>query len=248
MEKFFSFLKLSDAYERKARLSPAIVTILPAIVLILSLKTGDESWVRTILSAGGVGGVLIIALAQFASAAGNRFSAKFWPPRGGLPTLRWLRATDPSRSTAQKNQWYEAIKRLTGLDIPQTVAAKPTEEDAVIEDAIRQVRYQLRGKAVAKMLDLHNGEYGFARNLAGLRCAMLGLAILGAAGCAVAWALGHGSAWGSLINGLLLIFALSMFAWLPAYVERAAIRYTESFFSALLAAAGKPTKEPANKR
>jgi hypothetical protein len=98
------------------------------------------------------------------------------------------------------------------------------------------------------MLDLHNGEYGFARNLAGLRCVMLGLAILGAAGSAAAWALGHGSAWGSLINGLLLVFALAMVAWLPAYVERAGVRYAESFFSALLAAAGKQTKEPANKR
>jgi hypothetical protein len=39
-----------------------------------------------------------------------------------------------------------------------------------------------------------------------------------------------------------------MVAWLPAYVERAGVRYAESFFSALLAAAGKQTKEPANKR
>ena len=46
--------------------------------------------------------------------------------------------------------------------------------------------------------------------------------------------------------GLLFIFALSMFIWLPGYVERAGIRYTESFFSALLAAAGKNTKESAN--
>jgi hypothetical protein len=98
------------------------------------------------------------------------------------------------------------------------------------------------------MLDLHNGEYGFARNLAGLRWVMLSLAILGAAGSGTAWAAEHGSAWGSLINGLLLIFALSMFVWLPTYVERAGIRYAESFFSALLATAGKQTKEPANKR
>lgn len=246
MEKLLNFLKLADAYDRKARLSPAIVTILPAIVLILSLSTANESWVTKLLSAGGVGSVLAFALAQYASAAGNRFSDKFWPPKGGLPTLRWLRSADPSRSTAQKSQWYEAIKRLTGLDIPQTISAKPTEEDAIIEDATRQVRYKLRGKALAKMMDLHNMEYGFARNLAGLRWVMAGLATLGAGGCAAAWALGHGSAWGSLLNGLLLIFALSMSAWLPRYVERAGIRYSESFFSALLAAAGKNTKETAN--
>jgi Flp pilus assembly protein TadB len=246
MKQILNFLKLADAYERKARLSPAVVTILPAIVLILSLKIGNESWVPKLLATGGVGGVLLVALSQFASAAGNRFSDKFWPPKGGLPTLRWLRAGDAGHSTAQKQQWYAAIKQLTGLDIAETLVAKPNEEDAIIEDAIRQVRYKLRGKAVAKMLDIHNQEYGFARNLAGLRWVMIGFAALGAGGCAVAWQMGHGSAWGSLINGVLFVFAFSMFIWLPGYVERAGTRYAESFFSALLAAVGKNTKEVAN--
>jgi Flp pilus assembly protein TadB len=248
MEKILNFLKLADPYDRKARLSPALVAILPAIVLILSLKTGSESWVPKLLTTGGVGGVLLIALAQFASAAGNRFSGKFWPPKGGLPTLRWLRAGDTGHSTAQKQQWYAAIKQLTGLDIAETLTAKPKEEDAIIEDATRQIRYKLRGKAVAKMVELHNQEYGFARNLAGLRWVMVGFAALGAGGCAVAWHSGHGSAWGSLINGVLFVFAFSMFIWLPGYVERAGTRYAESFFSALLAAVGKNTKENANSK
>ena len=74
----------------------------------------------------------------------------------------------------------------------------------------------------------------------------VGLIGLGTIGCGAAWYLGHGSTWGSLINGLLLVFALSMFVWLPAYVERAGNRYSESFFSALLAAAEKNTKEKIN--
>jgi hypothetical protein len=74
MENPLNFLKLVDAYERKARLSPACVVILPAIVLILSLKLGGEAWGPKLLASGDVGGVLLVALAQFASAAGNRFS------------------------------------------------------------------------------------------------------------------------------------------------------------------------------
>jgi hypothetical protein len=246
VKQFLNFLKLGDPYERKGRLSPACIAILPAIVLILSLNTGNESWVPKLLATSGVGGVLIIGLAQFASAAGNRFSDKFWPPKGGLPTLRWLRPGDAGHSTAQKHQWYAAIKQLTGLDIAQTLDAKPTEEVSIIEDATRQIRAKLRGKAVARMVDLHNLEYGFARNLAGLRWVMLGFAAVGAAGCAVAWNSGHRSAWGSLINGVLLVFAISMFIWLPGYVERAGIRYSESFFAALLASVGKNIKESAN--
>ena len=55
---------------------------------------------------------------------------------------------------SQWKQWYEAIKRITGLDIPTTAAANSNEEDVIIEDANRQVRYKLRGKAIAKMVDL----------------------------------------------------------------------------------------------
>ncbi len=120
-------------------------------------------------------------------------------PKAACPTERWLRSTGATHSSAQKQQWYDAIKRFTGLDIQKTLAANPAEENAIIKDATTQVRFELRGKAVAKMLDLHNQEYGFARNLAGLRCVMLGFSALGAGGCAAAWALGLGSAWGTLI-------------------------------------------------
>jgi hypothetical protein len=68
--------------------------------------------------------VLLIALAQFASAAGNRFSDKFWSSRGGLPTLRWLCPGDAGHSTAQKQQWYAAIRHLTGLDIAGHLTAR----------------------------------------------------------------------------------------------------------------------------
>jgi hypothetical protein len=231
MASILQFLKIADAYERKARFFPAFIVVLPIIVFVTSLNLRGEGWVMKLLVAGGAGGALVVALAQMSSAAGNRFGDSFWKQRGGLPTVRWLRASDTTHSSQQKEQWYAAIKKLTGLDIPATVMLRPTEEDAIIADATRQLRYQIRGKTTAKMVDKHNEEYGFARNLAGLRWPMLGSATLGVVGCASAWKFEHGSIIGCVFSGCLLIYALFMFFWLPSYVERAGNRYSESLFS-----------------
>jgi len=160
--------------------------------------------------------------------------------------VRWLKFGNAEHSTQQKNQWYDAIRRITGLDIGAAAEKQPQQEDAILQDATMQVRYKLRGKAAAKMLDMHNQEYGFARNLAGLRWIMVCIASLGAAGSGLAWALDRGSAWGSLINGSCSYLRFQCLFWLPGYVERAGIRYSESFFTALLAAAEKSPKEKAN--
>ena len=244
MPSILQFLKIADSYERKARLFPALIVVLPIIVLTMSLNLPHEGWPAKLLVTGGAGSALVVALAHMASAAGNRFGDAYWKRLGGLPTVRWLRAADAAHSSQQKHQWYAAIKRLTGLDIPAAITAQPHEEDAIISDAIRQLRNQVRGKATAKMVDKHNEEYGFARNLAGLRWVMLASSLLGAVGCAVAWKYDHGSVLGCVFNGCLLLYATVMFFWLPKYVERAGERYAESLFSVPpISAAPKSRKE-----
>lgn len=231
MPSVLEFLKIADQYERKARFSPAFIVVLPLIVFTMSLKLPDEGWVTKLLAAGGAGSVIVVALAHMASAAGNRFGERFWAKRDGLPTVRWLRRSDKAHSVQQKEQWYAAIKKLTGLDIPAAVAVRPSEEDAIISDATRQLRFRIRGKAGAKMVDKHNEEYGFARNLAGLRWPLLGSSIIGAVACAIAWKYEHGSVFGCVFAGCLLVYGSIMFFWLPGYVERAGNRYSDSLFS-----------------
>lgn len=231
MASVLQFLRIADSYERRARFFPAFIVVLPIIVFAMSLRLPDDGWVKKILITGGAGSALVVALAHMASAAGNRFGDAFWKKRNGLPTVRWLRVSDTDHSSQQKQQWYENIKRLTGLDIQEAVATKPHEEDAIITDGIRQLRYQIRGKAMAKMVDKHNEEYGFARNLAGLRWLMLGSAIVATLGCGFAWRFDRGSVIGCIIAGCLLVYAAVMFFWLPSYVGRAGERYAESILS-----------------
>jgi hypothetical protein len=243
MASVLQFLKIADAYERKSRFFPAFIVVLPVIVFAMSLRLQDDGWVKKLLITGGAGSALVVALAHMASAAGNRFGNAFWKKCNGLPTIRWLRTSDTVHSSQQKQQWYDGIKNLTGLDIPAAVATKPEEEDAVISDAIRQLRYQIRGKATAKMADKHNEEYGFARNLAGLRWLMLMSSILAVVGCGVAWRFERGSVIGCVIAGCLFVYAAVMFIWLPSYVERAGERYAESILS-IPALSGTPKAKP----
>jgi uncharacterized membrane protein len=81
------------------------------------------------------------------------------------------------------------------------------------------------------MLEKHNIDYGFARNLAGMRWLFVGSSLLGALGCTIAWKFDHGSLTGLVLTLCLLTYAIIMSLWLPTYVERCADRYAESFFS-----------------
>jgi hypothetical protein len=231
MSSLLEFLKISDSYDRKARFFPAFLVVLPLVAFAMSLRLPDESWIMKLLVAGGAGSALVVALSQMASAAGNLYGASYWRKRGGLPTTRWLRASDDTHSKQQKRQWYEGIKQLTDLDIPTATAARPAEEDAIIADAIRQIRNSIRGKAIARMVDKHNEEYGFVRNLAGLRWALITTSASGAVSCATALLLGHGTTIGCIFSGCFLIYAVAMFFLLPGYVETAANRYAESLLS-----------------
>src|SRR2546430_2309815 len=117
MASILQLLKIGDSYERKARVFPALLVVLPLIVFAMSLKLPGEGWLTKLLVGGGAGSAVVVALAHMASAAGNRFGDHFWKQHGGLPTVRWLRASDASHSTQQKEQWYLGIEKLTGLSI-----------------------------------------------------------------------------------------------------------------------------------
>jgi hypothetical protein len=124
---------------------------------------------------------------------------KFWPPKGACPPSVGSEAPTPPTPAPRSNNGTMPSNALPDCTFKKLWPPIPPRRTQSSKDATTQVRFELRGNAVAKMLDLHNQEYGFARNLAGLRWVMLGFSALGAGGCAAAWALGHGSAWGTLI-------------------------------------------------
>src|SRR5262245_28776557 len=141
------------------------------------------------MSAGGglaVGTAAVGLLSHLAAAAGNRVQAQLYPrwPHDS-PTNLCLHPGDETSSKQQKEKWYAAILRLTGIHI-QSVAGDHKEAERAINDALVILRSKVfHGNKLAERLDMHNADYGQVRNFAGLRPVWL---LTSLASCAVCWA------------------------------------------------------------
>ncbi|MDE2838712.1 MAG: hypothetical protein OXL97_14590 [Chloroflexota bacterium] len=236
MASTLDFLKLTDRYELKARLLPALLAVLvgaPGAAAVLS--SAQLGWLTNLLTGGGLATVCPVALAYFASAAGRRYERKIWPrwPYDS-PTNRWLNPNDATCSQQQKELWYAAIRETTGIDIPR-VAAKGDQEELgrVINDAVRALRTFFRGKEGHGLLATHNEDYGFARNLAGMWLVWLPLSISSVVAAWLSYVVeGTGLSWGVMATAILLVCLILLRA-LPGYVRQRADRYAESFFGML---------------
>ena len=231
------FLSLSDAYERKARFAPALLST--AFLLPFAAAGGVPlgSWLVGLGAGAGLSAALAVGISHLASAMGNRFQEKAWPrwPHDS-PTNQRLLPGNMERSSQQKQNWYAAMERLTNLNIPAAVAAGDKELEAVINDAVSALRARLWNIKHGERLSIHNADYGFARNFAGLSPIWGAFAILSCAGCWILYALFRVPiVWPLVATGLLVLAGLMRWVVLPQYGRQKASHYAESFFAALMA-------------
>jgi hypothetical protein len=233
-KSFLQYFNMSDHYERKARFVPALLTIatfLPA-AFVLGLPLYD--WLTVVIAGVGLGAVFAVGLSHLASAMGNRYQSTLWPrwPHDS-PTNRWLHPSDASRSTQQKDLWCASILCLTGLDIAAVPPDQSGEVEAVINDAVAQVRNLLWKSPCADRLRLHNADYGFARNVAGLSPLWITGCVLSSLATWIAFVVGTTNIGWPLVTTALAVGSILLAVFvLPAFVRTKANFYAESFFAA----------------
>lgn len=233
MRLFLQFFSLSDRYERKARLLPGVLLAAAPALTAGAVLHEFTAWYTAASSAVGVEFLAAILLGHLARARGRRAEDQVWKSWGGPPTTRWLRPWDGTCSDQQKTKWRGAIKRITGLALPASIPQGGSQDsvDLQIGDATRQLRYALRGRSEAAILATHNEDYGFARNLYGVRWFWVILALVSLAACGVAFAFGLRPYLGVAITAAFTITSILIARELPDYVRRCADRYAESLFA-----------------
>lgn len=236
-KSWLSYLNLSDAYERKARFIPGVLTIVFMLPAAIALSIPLKAWITVLLAGAGLSAVIAVGISHLASAMGNRFQEKLWPrwPHDA-PTHRRLHPSDANCSRQQKDIWYAAIKRLTSLDIAPVGDDDPAELEAIINDAVTHVRTRLWKSPHADRLRVQNADYGFARNFAGLRPVWLCVVSLAAIVCWVGYYFDRASLEWSIAAAVLAVALYPLaFLILPNYVVQKAGHYADSFFDAMLA-------------
>lgn len=231
-KSWLNLLALSNEYERHARLAPALTSLLPLLPLTFALGGSLAGWSTALSGATGVFALGWLALANIASALGNRLQQKLWPDWPfDAPTNIRLMPNNPDTSPQQRTRWYEQIKTITGLDLKAAAATGDAATTrATINDAVERLRNRFRHGQSRSRHDQESMRYGYARNLAGMRPVWLSLSVISCLGswAAYFWA-GADIMW-SIVSTISPV-ALALIALvLPAFVRTRARYYCEVFF------------------
>ena len=158
-----------DTYRIRARWAPALLAATPAVavgVALLPLLPGAQKlW-----------SILGLAVPTFAALvarrAGNQIQPDLWASWGGPPSLAILRfkgSKDPVE-IERRHRHVEAVLG-GGLRLPTAdeELVDPVAADGRYSSALDRLRNQVRGVSDNELLNVENRNYGFARNLMGLR-------------------------------------------------------------------------------
>ena len=156
--------------------------------------------------------------------------------RAEVRTNRWLHPGEERTSKQQRELWYAAATRLVGIDIGAAVTSRE-EVEATINDAVSALRNLFWERPEAERLRMHNVDYGFARNLTGMRPIWVVFTLASTAACWIAYFVADRDVllW-AVVSTLLGLVLVPLAFWvLPGYVRTKATYYAESVFGTLSA-------------
>jgi hypothetical protein len=229
-----------DEYERKARLIPGLVAVLPVAFAVVGLGLRSSPVIALLVGVGSSVGLPVV-LANYVRHQGQMLQDRLFSKWDGSPALRRLRHRGDDSKAYTRDRLRGHVSEITRLTLPDETAetGDPEKADAIYADAVNQVIRRTRDKKQFRLLFEENKNYGFARNLLAMR--RVGLAI-SAASCA---ALGTGVVLtltgvthGQLTNTVVgaAVDALWVIGWMAVpsedQVHRAGEAYADRLFEA----------------
>ncbi len=220
-----SFTNLFDAYSLRARLYPALITVLPAALTVFvhwELPDLRKLWLVFV----AVGGLFLVA--QLVRGQGIEVELQLIDQWGGMPTTHALRAK-PEQPLRQRRR--EQLQRVSGIVLPTQAdeIADPSGSDERYHEATRVLISMVRdaGDRFPRVQE-ENINYGFRRNLLGVKPLATATLLIAAGASVITACRGGGSSTFWLI--LALDFVLFLF-WIgivnSAWVWQAGDKYAE---------------------
>src|ERR1700720_1892352 len=109
-------LKLFDHYRFRARLQPALLTLLPAAVGIFAWTGPGVKWQSALWTLfGTAGGTFFLAI--LARNLGKQLEPGLWQSWGGSPTTQLLRHAGPGNPVLRV-RWHKFLSKLLGKPLP----------------------------------------------------------------------------------------------------------------------------------
>jgi hypothetical protein len=169
--KMSMFSLIIDGYERKARLYPALLLLMPIAMIALAASATKLSVLEGLGGAAvGCGGAFF--LSQFARDAGKKGEKALFEKWGGMPSVAVFRHRDIRIDPITKARYHKRLADLVkGAKAP---SANDEQEDPVAADGVYSawstyLRVNTRDTKKYSLLLQENINYGYRRNVWGLR-------------------------------------------------------------------------------
>lgn len=162
---------ISDPYNRKARLQPALLTLLPVLAAsVLLVPEIQSSW-------GGAIGVLVYCggamwLTQLGRDRGKALEPTLFKAWGGKPSVAMLRHRDSRISKTTKERYRAFLERRVPdlkLASQEDENRAPANADDGYESATAWLLAKTRDRERFRLIFEENINYGFRRNIWALK-------------------------------------------------------------------------------
>lgn len=173
---------LTDSYDRQARLYPMVLVLIP-------LALAAASWMPSGVAIPSVVGGAVIVLAvsalltQLARDQGKRREKELFKRWGGRPSDRALSYSGRVFAESTLARWHKKLMLFDdNLRLPDSAASEKADQKAAktaYAAATDILVAKTRDKATYSLLFKENVNYGFRRNLWGMKSAGIGTAVVG---------------------------------------------------------------------
>lgn len=162
--------RVTDPYQRQARLWPALLALLPLIAMVGLLygpaSSSVSNVVTLVLSCGG-----LYLLASVCRELGRRLEPRLFEEWGGKPTTQLLRHRNSTIESVTKRRYHAFLAAKINSVFPdeKQESQDPKAADEIYQSAVRWLLTQTRDPNQFGLLLQENIAYGFRRNALGLK-------------------------------------------------------------------------------
>ena len=168
-----------DHYSFRARLQPALLTLLPAAVGIFAWTGPGVKWQSALWTLfGTAGGTFFLAI--LARNSGKQIEPGLWQSWGGTPTTQLLRHSGTG-NPLMRERWHKYLSKLLGKTFPTAAeeVSDPADADNIYNAAIKLLISKTRDTKKFHLVYKENVQYGYCRNLYAMRVMGIMFSLLG---------------------------------------------------------------------
>lgn len=179
---------VTDPYERAARLYPALLALLPMLVVIVTTSVFGKPMTTQLLALSGACGVAFL-LTNISRMLGKAQESRLFDAWGGTPTTQLLRHRNTLIDPHTKQRYHSFLARRikTGFPTNEQERASPEAADEIYRAGVKWLLGKTRDRKRFLLLFKENVSYGFHRNGFGLRWIGALIGLLSVAWMGVAW-------------------------------------------------------------